>query len=53
MKKVKVDKKRRESLAANFKALAFLSLFLLPFSLGGGKKLVRAETTEKNAAIWG
>ena len=53
MKEIKVNKKRRESLVANFKALAFLSLLLLPFSLSGGKKLAQTGTADKNAAVWG
>lgn len=53
MKKVKVDKKRRKALLSNFKALAFLSLFLLPISLGGSKKVIQTETTEKTTAVWG
>jgi hypothetical protein len=54
MKKVKVDQKKRQTLLKNFKALAFLSIFLLPFSLGkAAKPALEAERSEKVTAVWG
>lgn len=50
MKKIKVDKQKRKALIKNFKALAFLSFLLLPFSLNAKVKTV--EKSEKTA-VWG
>ncbi|MDR1998134.1 MAG: hypothetical protein LBQ83_07430 [Candidatus Margulisbacteria bacterium] len=53
MKKIQVDTRKRRSLIKNFKALAFLSACLLPFSLGLSKTAAVKGSSEKNPAIWG
>jgi hypothetical protein len=54
MKKVKIDRQKRQALIKNFKALAFLSIFLLPFSLGkAAKPVIETGKSEKVTAVWG
>ena len=53
MKKIEVDKQKRKALIKNFKALAFLSCLLLPFSLNAKTKNIISKPDNPSPAVWG
>ncbi|GBR76966.1 hypothetical protein NO2_1432 [Candidatus Termititenax persephonae] len=50
--KANIDKAKRKSLIKNFKALAFLTMFLLPFT-GNAKNIVSKSDKKEAIAVWG
>ena len=48
----KIDKAKRKQLIKNFKALAFLSFFLLPFTANAKNMVTASGKKEKTLAVW-